>query len=343
MILFSELSKVGDAVPIRDQQRIVNCHQLKVPDHIWDSLALRQGMPYHMVLYENRKGILGNEIVCTARDPGQWPNLWRLKIAFGDETGLLADLTELLREFKLNIVSCRAETTEPEGIVNFELLLDSQDYTINHPERIRHVRGGSGETLPEVRARILATFIEHIEFYNEEPLFSLRRVPQLVIAHDKIRRDPPHDPHFLPLGHRSVPVPVRFLERIRGTLAAEYPEVHTRDSGAARAAMRADTEAGVVRIMILFPHTQHLALNIVHEDRTGTLFVISQFMKSQRLNLLQLSTDRTAVLDTAVTKVILTVPKEVAVVRSRADAEAIADWIKTVDLVHDCDVDWEGV
>src|ERR1700741_422157 len=206
MILFSELLEMTVEAE-RPRHRSEPCCLVKVPDHIWGALAMQNGMPYQIVLYTNPEGVLLNEIVCTSQPSEQWQNLWRLKIAFRDSAGLLADLAKLLQAAQLNIVSCRAETTEPDGIGMFELLLDARGYTPRPPGLTAGWAGTIGETLPEVRAQIVTRFSTQVVFYNDRALFSLRRVPEVMIASDKTRNDGMYTRTFY-LKNRSLPIPI---------------------------------------------------------------------------------------------------------------------------------------
>lgn len=342
MILLSDLLEiVPEYVP--GTGGVADCHPVNVPLHIWHALNLQQGMPYHVDLYTNRRGVLENEIICSSLTTRLWPHLWRFKVAFHDESGLLSDLAEIFEEMNIDIVSCRAETAEPEGLVNFELMLNVEDYINANPQHMQRT-GSRGESLPILRGQILRKFIKKIAFYGDEPLLSLRRIPQLVMAHRRIPRPGATDPESVILGESYIPVPIRYLKRIRDVMAADFPEIARLDGDTARAVLRADTEASVVRLMILFPRTRHLALDIKHNDRPGALAAISKHIKKRELNLLQLRTDRIAIPGgVAITRIILSVPKKSEMFANEDYAERIQrDLERSVAVVHQCDVRWPG-
>ena len=109
------------------------------------------------------------------------------------------------------------------------------------------------------------------------------------------------------------------------------------------AAMRADTEAGIVRIMILF-RRRHVALSISHPDRLGMLAAISTYMASEGLNMLQLRTEVITHRKKARTEVILTSSRGRQRMLDRGEEEGIAagitECVPNGSRDISCDITW---
>jgi hypothetical protein len=326
MIIFSELRRVSKGVQVEEQ--------------IWNALALVEGMKYYLSLTENHDGSSGNEILCTAVHPRHWRDLWHFKIAMLDRPGLLAELTSLLREAQIDIVNCRAETTEPNGIVNVEMHLDSYLYTAKGGQRIGVTESGAGPTLPQIRARIIATFIEEIIFFDQHPLFSLWRVLPLSMSANRVLAQ-----EVVTLGNRSIQITENLLRRIRAAVEAHFPGLIDRGELPIMAAVRADTEATIVRIMLLYPFTGHVALRIRAANQVGTLAAIADYMRHGGFNMVQMWTYNCEDPDISITDVILQVPDHAQRFPDEARmAEQLARIIQSkVSPVSLVEVLWSGV
>lgn len=326
MIVFSHLHEVSGAVHVEPQ--------------IWNALGLTEGMPYYLSLTRNHDGSAGNEILCTAIKPRNWRDLWHLKVAMIDRQGLLAEFAALLREAQINIVTCRAETTEPNGIVNFEMHLDSYQYTLNNEKRVGVTESGAGPTLPEIRARIISTFIEEIVFFDQHPLFSLWRVLPLSMSATRILEQ-----EVVRLEGNSIPIPEALLHSVRRAAEAHSPELKAYGELPLFAAVRADTEAAVVRIMFLYPFTGHVAMRIRAANQVGTLADIAGHMGEANVNMIQMWSYNCESPDMAVIDVIIQVPGHASRFPVQKNMAAhLAGIIEfSVDSVQSVEVTWSGV
>lgn len=324
MILFSSLYDVGETVPIED--------------HVWNALGLGAGLKYHLTLPGHRDNTIANELLCAPVPSRNWKDLWHLRVAFHDRPGLLADLTDLLEKADVDILSCRAETTEPHGIVNVEMHIDSYRYARAGSIGVGTTETGGGPTLPAIRAHIIAQFIEELIFTDQQPLLSLWRVLPLYMSVERIEME-----KEVRLGERALPVPKEFFEKIR--VASNYDRVRSDSGLLPKAAVRADTEAGILRLMILFPGTGHMSLRIRGSSELGTLAKISNFMRDSDFNMLQIGTVKTGNGHEAVSDVILHVPNHRVRFETESDMpELVREKIeKGVDRVTSCELIWPGI
>ena len=322
MILFSPICEVSDSVV--------------VDDYIWTAMGLQADLKYHLTLPGHRDRRIGNEILCAPEPSRNWKDLWYLKIALYDRAGLLADLTNLLQHSDLDILSCRAETTEPHGIVNFEMHIDSQRYNWTSA-RVGSTETGAGPTLPAVRGKIVAKFIEELVFVDHQPLLSLWRVLPLYMATERIDLE-----RIVDLEDRRIPMPEEMVRRIREDASRVHKHLSREPPPAPVAALRADTEARLLRVMLLFPGTGHMALRIRVSSELGTLAILSSYMRNVKLNMIQLSTTLTGG-GHAFSDVILHVPDHQLHWVGRDRPETVRALVARCSRVEDCEIIWSGL
>lgn len=321
MILLSALAEVERTVERVDNR---NYRAVVVPDEMWEIAGLREGPGFHLWLTTNERHVVRNEV--WGSYTSEWRDYWGLTASFQDSPGVLARLAALLAELQIDIVSCRAETTEPNGIVTAELVVDA--YRNPSQERL---------TFRALRAHVIGRFIREIVFYEGQPQILLWR----ILTPPNRQRS-----HVVSLGRRRISIPITFLEDIRKSTAPEHPSLNGDPGARLMAALRVDTEAGVTRAMILFPGTRHLALRIWHEDEIGSLHQVAEFMREHDLNMIQLRTDIPADEDIAMTEVILKVPVGNAWfhVVDESTAGTIARALRSyTPIVTLCEPSWLGV
>lgn len=321
MILLSALAEVERTVERVDRR---DCRAVVVPEEMWKIANLKEGAGFHLFLTTNERHVVRNEV--WGSYAADWRDYWGLTASFQDSPGVLARLAWLLSELQIDVISCRAETTEPNGIVTVELVVDAYRNT-----------GQEALTFPALRAQIIGHFIREIVFYHRQPQILLWRMltpPRKDRSHAGV------------LGCSKIHVPTVFLEEIRRSTAPEHPSLTKTPDAPLMSTLRVDTEAGVLRIMILFPGTRHLALRIWHEDEIGSLHQIASFMGEHELNMIQLRTDIPPGEDVALTEVILKVPahnKDFPVVDERTAYAIAQDLRGSAPVVTRCEPSWLGV
>ncbi len=258
---------------------------VQIPDPIWDMLGFTLGLRVHLAVAKTDAQSESHEIICSPIPHALWHECWLLRVSMMDRPGILAELTELLRDLKIDIISCRAEGVELKGIVNIDMQLSTQFYKPDFGAPVQATDSGAGPTLPEVKARIAAVFIEDVLFpFGGKPLLSLRRILPLRRASQNIVLRESTE-----LGDKAVPISPDFVSEIQKAALKNIGNHHG-VPGRPLVSVRGDTEAGILRLVIIFSRLGYAAFRVKAHNHVGTLAHISASLREHDFNVCEMYT-----------------------------------------------------
>jgi len=229
-----------------------------------------------------------NEIIASTVPPKAWPDLWHLQACFSDRPGILAELTDLLKEANIDIVSCRVETAEQNNCLNVDLQIDATLYQSRFDRHHKDRETGGGPTLAELKTRIAAHFIVDMLFpFATKPFLSIRRNLPLYRSQLKIGKREESE-----LRGSIIKIPEEMMKEITDRFRRQYPNIENLKGPRSlpRACIVADTENCLLRILIIFPDTGHLHLRVHARNRVGTLATITKGFRDAQFNICQMYT-----------------------------------------------------
>jgi glycine cleavage system regulatory protein len=274
MLLFSRL-------------QVVHKEKIHVPAHIRAALGLHRDIRVYLSTVDASEASLRNEIIVSPVPIKARDELWRLRATFQDRPGILAELFQLLREEKIEIVSTRAHTLEQSGILSVELLLNTEfyqsPYLIGSPPR----ESAAGPTLPDLRARIVATFINDLDRpFGSKPILSIRRNIPLYRSKMLIK-----DIERARVKEEGITLPENLLESIRQSFLQTYPAIANLkgDLRLPLASIVGDAENSVLRVLVFYRNTGHVHIRVRACGSKADCFLeVTEALRGHNFNILQM-------------------------------------------------------
>lgn len=209
-----------------------------------------------------------NQITLSAVEPKP-DAIWTLSARFLDRRGLLTDLSTLMRDEGVNIITCRGSSSMQNREFGVEMEIDTLHYTRQ-----------SDTSLRELHALIVCAFIKDIVFEADD-------TPRLEIV---ANRELAESRHIGPIertevDNRHVLIPSAFLESTTESFRRQHhlpPKAQP-----LLAAVVADIKSAIVDATFFYPHTGYRHVLIRSKDKIGTLRKITDTLHKHRFNVLQ--------------------------------------------------------
>jgi hypothetical protein len=306
MLLFSPLQVVSD-------------DRLVVPSYIRAALGLHRDIKVYLSTIDVPGVFLQNEIILSPVSIKARDELWRLRVTFVDRPGILAELFRVLCDEKIEVVSCRVHTLEQNRILSVELLLNTELYQSKYAVDTSMRESAAGPTLPDLRARIIGTFINDLDLpFGTKPILSIRHNIPLYRSKAFLK-----DLERSQMTAEGVDLPTSLMESIRENYAHVYPNTaHLRGSSRLPiASVVGDAENSVLRIIIFYKNTGHAHIRVRASSKGECLLEIAEALRERSFNILQMYTRilRHHEQQENLTDILLHLPPEVD--RNRNDAQ----------------------
>jgi len=231
---------------------------------------------------------LANELILTTVSPKNRLDLWRLQVSFRDRKGLIKELTELLKDHSIDIVSCKVSTVDQNRFLNVEFEIDVQLYENEFDKDSATRKVSKYVYLDELKNLIVARFIEDIIFVPSQDLLPMAKIKRnLPLYRSYVNLDNLDE---TTINSGAVRVPDTFIEEIRETFLSKYPNIKENKGANSLplASVVADLESYLVRIFIFFPNTGYLHLRIRSKNRVGAISEISKVLNECEININQM-------------------------------------------------------
>jgi glycine cleavage system regulatory protein len=260
-------------------QAIAEGKLLYIPLYMRAMLAIHNKSDLWVSIGQTPERDKNNQIVISQIRPEMRRDIWNIRVSFRDRSGLLFELTQLLREQKINILHSPAITRDRnnEFVVDLEIdagLYTSEfDYDSGTREKYRSI------WLEELYTRIIVKFIADIKFRTDgKPNIYVRRNNLLA---DSIKSDVFIERCRLQDGF--VTLPKNFIENIRSAVA-DYP----RAGDTPYALLSADPLYDNLMAYVYFESTGHAHVRVTCLNRPGTIADVTSEFTRAGLNILQL-------------------------------------------------------
>lgn len=271
MLLFSPLQVVRD-------------RRVYVPPQMRAALGLHRETKVYVSTVDNHGAELANEVIVSAVPIKARDELWRLRVTFVDRPGILCELFHLLREEKIEVVSTRAHTMEQNRILRVELLLNTEFYRSRY--QLGSGDSAAGPTLPELRARIIAAFIDDLDLpFGIRPMLSIRR--NLPLYRSKYFIEDLHRSH---LTQEGFTLPPTIADGIRHSLLTAYPHVAklTGDARHPLACIVGDAENALLRVLVFYRHTGYVHIRVRARGMAECSRELTEILHAHGFNILQM-------------------------------------------------------
>jgi len=269
--------------------QVVKNRYLLVPYDMRSALGLHEGLQMHLSLFDTaEQDTLLTELIASPIPLTQRADLWVMKASFYDRPGLMAELTTFLKELNIDIVSCKGITGEHNKYCHVELVIDNRLYKSDFDRDSHHRTANEILLLKALEAKITARFIEDILFsHSDMPLITIYRNITLFRSLQSLS-----DRDIVRLTNERILLPREVLKNIYKKYSALYPDIKKLKSEKKLplAAMVADPENALLRILIFYRNTGHLHIRIKARNKVGTLSEITTHLNQAKFNLYQMYT-----------------------------------------------------
>jgi predicted amino acid-binding ACT domain protein len=251
------------------------------------ALGWHAGLRLFVWTHTGKKSVdaLRNQLSVSAYLP-RVKELWHLSGRFRDRPGMMTELSGLLAELQVDVITCRASTQaeNSEFMVDMELETSAynSDYDLSSDER----RKLPNRQLRELYARIVSKFIKEIVFGGDgQPQLTITRNPVLSGA---IRADQHHEVTLRQ--HGWIILPSDLMSDVRTSFEHQFPRLSQASATAATpiALIAADTRWGVCDLTFYYRDTGHKHIRVRARDQVGTLQAITSALRDRSFNMLQL-------------------------------------------------------
>jgi predicted amino acid-binding ACT domain protein len=250
--------------------------------------------------------------------------LWYLTVRFRDRTGMLNDVSDLLKGHQIDIVSCRASTQLQNTQFAIDMELDTSLYEGDHDATFADRKRRPARGLRELYARIVCRFFREIVFQPDgTPALSLVRNP--ILSGSIIADTNRYDALLEPGGDLIVSADI--IESVRSAFVERYPHVQRNVGKAALpyVMLVADARWSVIDATFFYKNTGHKHVRVHARDRIGSLQEMTSELRHHGFNILQLYTRTVAGTDHAISDMLLHLVDD----KSQNDA-ALVTYIKGV-------------
>lgn len=246
----------------------VENRRLYIPYAMRAALGWHQNQPLFCWTRAEDDDSARNQISLSATKPS--PNaIWTLSARFRDRQGLLATLSDLLRQENVNIITCRGSSSMQNREFSVEMEIDLHDYARKHDPALR-----------QLHMLIVCKFVRDIVF---EPDNS----PRLEIVANRELADsrPIRLIENTGVINRHVLIPLVFLER---TIDYFRQQHHVPGkTGPLLAAVVGDVKSAVVDATLFYRHTGYKHVRVKLKDGIGTLHKLTEALRRFGFNVLQ--------------------------------------------------------
>jgi glycine cleavage system regulatory protein len=265
-------------------QQIVKGRVVLIPQHIRAALGFHSGLEVYLSTLEASDRVIKNEILVSPVPIKARGQLWRLRATFQDRPGILSELLGLLEDERIQVIYCRSHTIEQNELLTVELQLNA-DLSNVKPDSGPWL-SAAGPTLPDLRSRILARFIEDIDFpFLDKPMLSIRR--NIPLFRSKTQLD---EAETAVLTATGVMLPRNITDSIRDSFAQRYPNIlqSKGKTSLPLASVVGDVENVVARILIYYRNTGHIHIRVVSRNRPECLSTITEALRKRNFNILRM-------------------------------------------------------
>lgn len=295
MLLFSRL-------------QVVENRTIFIPDHIRAALGLLKGTELHVSTVKALPSSLKNEIILSPIPLHARGEIWRLRATFKDRRGILAELLQLLREENIDVVYSRTTVLEQGQILSVELQLNADAHVTHADSGSSQWENAAGPTLPDLHGRILATFIEDLDFpFLAKPILSIRR--NIPLYRSKIHQD---ERERAVIVDNRITISKSLEAYVRDSYKRVYPSISslTGPNRFPLASIIGDSENAVIRIMFVYRNTGHIHVRVRANNRTGWLHRITTELRVRNFNILRMYTRMLRNMEESITDFLLHLPPE---------------------------------
>jgi len=227
-----------------------------------------------------------NEIIVSDINPMNRKDIWTLSASFRDRTGIIQDLSRLLKENKIDILEAKISTVEQNRYLNVKMELDCTLYKslfdLDNSARIRK----RFTYLDELKNLIILRFISETLFVpsrkRSKPLVKIKRNRPQFRSSDEL------------LNHGSSRLEggvIRIGDEFISNITKYYQHKFNSEFSNVRnplVSITADYESRLVRLFIFFKNTGCLHCRIIAKNEIGAISLFSELFKTNKINVNQM-------------------------------------------------------
>lgn len=259
-----------------------------IPYDLRAAMGLHNGTAVYLSLSTQADQGIQNQVVVSTLPLAKRAELWRMSAAFRDRRGLVHDLTTLLTQLNLDILTCRATTRHHDTEIVIEIEFDAGLYSSEFDLSPDQRRLAPDRTLQELHAHLVCHFIDEIKFEaSGGPMLSLTRIPLSNQPADKVQHR-----HSAEIKDGRIRLPENILGGIRDQFLSEYPGI-SQLKGPRRhplATVVTELDSDLMRITVFYRNTGYVHLRVSAKNHIGTLAVLTQEISGAGFNILHMYT-----------------------------------------------------
>jgi hypothetical protein len=203
------------------------------------------------------------ELVVSPFSPGTWGDLWRIELDVINSTGVLAEIALLLAAHGINILSAEASVFGLGEGGTISLIVDLTNYVSSNDSSSRHRSHSPRVQLPDLQARIVATFIQDLVFADMHgPRIRIRRIHAHYHLFHAVVNEGVSRPEEIPVANGCLRLGRTCMDIIRKNVG--------RNDGGIRAMLLADSEDRVMRVLFAAEGGQILHVRVFFRPGNGT-------------------------------------------------------------------------
>ena len=217
---------------------------------VFGSLAVHEGG--HLV-----------ELVVSPFAPDTWGDLWRIELDVINSTGVLAEIASLLATHRINVLSAEASVFGLGEGGTISLIVELTNYVSTNDSSSRNRCQSLRVQLPDLQARIVATFIQDLVFADlHRPRIRIRRVHAHHHLFQAVLNNSVSRPEEIPVADGCLRLGRNSMDAIRTHVG--------RDDAGIRAMLLADSEDRVMRVLFAAETGQILHVRVLFRPDNGT-------------------------------------------------------------------------
>lgn len=230
-----------------------------------------------------------NEIILTPIDPRNRLDVWRLQLSFTDRRGLLKDLTTLLKDLGVDIISSKVSSSDQGRYIHVDMLLDNQLYRGFFDKDTSNRKRKKIVYLDELKNLLVGHFINEILFVTSTssiPAAKIKRCLPLYRSYEFLDRH----------GHNSIEdgkviIPTQIINDIRERYTKRFPKLaKTRGkNNLPRVSLVAEFEAHLIRAFVYFKDTDVLHMRVKGKNEVGAISKMCKLIDECGFNISQMN------------------------------------------------------
>lgn len=167
------------------------------------------------------------ELIASPFPPSAWADLWRIEMDIINSTGILRDIVALVVAHGLQPMSVEASLLDAGDRGTISLLVDLNRYSSPNDSTTQHRSQLPRAHLPDLHARIAATFVQHLAFHDGQgPRLRIRRLHSHHRLHQYLQSNSISLPIEIPVSAKGMRLPTRLLRDIADNLPTTDGDIY---------------------------------------------------------------------------------------------------------------------